>query len=100
MSLLSFVNVSSVCGFPSSVKTPPTLIFHPVYPQAERGVSSGIAGQLQDPEETHCIDYTGALKAACISPYRSRNIYLHTEACQKGAVPPSHAHSPYSLLMS
>lgn len=41
---------------------------------------------VQDPEERHRTGYAGALNAARISPYGSRIVYLHTEACQKGAV--------------
>lgn len=93
MSPLSFVKVPSVYGFPSPAKTLPALTLCPVYPHAERGISSGIAGRLQDPEGRHRTHYRGARKAAHASPYRSCNIYLRIEACQKGAAPP-HRHTP------
>lgn len=57
----------TVYSFPSLVTTPPTSILHAVHPQSEHGISSGIAGQLQDPVERHQTDYTGALKAASAS---------------------------------
>lgn len=56
-----------VYSFPSSVTTPPMPVLHPIHPQAKHSISSGIAGQLQDPEERRQTDYTGALKAACAS---------------------------------
>lgn len=66
--------------------TPPMSILPPVHPQAEHGISSGIAGQLQDPEQGHQMDYTSAVKAACVSHL--------TASCSSI---PQHAHPPVQL---